>query len=63
MALEQKVHKLDQPIIFALTITLVVVGTIAVLSWLFMALGWTGPLSVLKGGFIQAQPTHSGQGG
>jgi hypothetical protein len=44
--------KLDHPIIFVLTITLCVVGMIAVLSWAFAGLGWTGPLSVLKGGFV-----------
>lgn len=42
----------DHPIVFALTIFLVVVGMIAVTSWVFAALGWTGPLSVLKGGYI-----------
>lgn len=49
---KQDLRKLDHPIIFALSITLTVVGTISVLSWLFNAAGWSGPLSVLKGGFV-----------
>lgn len=49
-------RKLDHPIIFALTITLVVVGTISVLSWLFNSLGWNGPLQVLKGGVVPTSP-------
>ena len=50
MAFKEKLRKLDHPVIFAISITLVVVGTISVLSWGFSALGWTGPLQVLKGG-------------
>lgn len=49
-------RKLDHPIIFALTITMVVVGTITVLSWLFNSLGWNGPLQVLKGGVSPVPP-------
>lgn len=45
-----KATDFDHPIVFALSITLVVVGMIAVLSWVFLAFGWSGPLSVLKGG-------------
>ncbi len=55
-----KLSKLDHPIVFALSITLVVVGMISVLSWLFMAMGWTGPLSVLKGGITTANPNAMG---
>ncbi len=40
----------NHPIVFSLTITLVVVGWIAVLSWGAMTFGLNGPLSVLKGG-------------
>ena len=47
---KEKLRKLDHPVVFALSVTLVVVGTIAVLSWAFSSLGWTGPLQVLKGG-------------
>lgn len=53
-----KLDKYDQPIIFAITITLIVVGMISVWSWAFIALGWTGPLSVLKGGYVD----NSGSG-
>lgn len=54
-----KATDFDHPLIFALTITLVVVGMIAVLSWVFLSLGWTGPLSVLKGG-ITSGSTQNG---
>lgn len=50
MPLAKKLEKLDHPVIFAISVTLVVVGTIAVMSWGFNALGWNGPLQVLKGG-------------
>lgn len=50
MALE----KLDQPIVFALAITFTVVGMMAVLSWLFTSLRWTGPLGLMKGGVVGA---------
>lgn len=55
-----KLSKLDHPIVFALSITLVVVGMISVLSWIFMGLGWNGPLSVLKGGITTANPNSMG---
>jgi hypothetical protein len=45
--------KLDQPLVFAFAITFTVVGMMAVLSWLFMSLGWSGPLGLLKGGVMQ----------
>lgn len=45
-----KVKKLDQPIVFMLSITLIVVGVSAFLSWGFSSLGWTGPLGLVKGG-------------
>lgn len=54
MAIKKELTKLDHPIVFALSITLVVVGTISVLSWFFSSIGWTGPLSVLKGGFVSS---------
>lgn len=43
-------EKFDQPIIFLFSVTLGVVGIIALLSWVFASLGWTGPLGLLKGG-------------
>lgn len=48
-----KAEDFDQPIVFAISITMVVVGMIAVLSVLFAHLGWTGPLGLLKGGVMQ----------
>jgi hypothetical protein len=47
-----KAESFDQPIVFAFAITLTVVGMVAVLSWVFAALKWTGPLSLLKGGVM-----------
>jgi len=46
MALE----KFDQPLVFAFAITFTVLGMMAVLSWLFSSLNWTGPLGLVKGG-------------
>lgn len=48
-----KLEKLDQPILFAFTITLIVLGMGALLSWAFASLGWTGPLGLVKGGVMQ----------
>lgn len=45
-----KGEKYDHPIVFALSITFVVVGMMAVMSWAFASLKWTGPLGLLKGG-------------
>jgi hypothetical protein len=54
MSISAKLEKFDHPIIFALSITLVVVGMITVLSWGANALGWNGVLSVLKGGVVNS---------
>jgi hypothetical protein len=40
----------DKPIVFAVAITLVVVGMISVWSWAAVSLHMPGPLSALKGG-------------
>ena len=48
MALE----KLDQPLVFAFAITFTVIGGMAMLSWLFSSLHWTGPLGLVKGGVM-----------
>jgi len=45
-----KLTDLDQPIVFAFAITFTVVGMMALGSWLFASLGWTGPLGLMKGG-------------
>jgi hypothetical protein len=47
-------EKFDQPLVFALAITFTVIGMMAVLSWLFSTLKWTGPLGLLKGGVVGA---------
>jgi hypothetical protein len=44
------VGKLDKPIVFLLVITLGVIAMMAFLSWGFSALGWSGPLSLVKQG-------------
>ncbi|HEY6020718.1 MAG TPA: hypothetical protein VIY48_12730 [Candidatus Paceibacterota bacterium] len=40
----------DHPIVFAFSITFVVVGMMAVMSWFFASMHWTGPLGLVKGG-------------
>lgn len=45
-----KATDFDQPLVFAFSITFVVIGMIAILSWLFSSLGMSGPLGLLKGG-------------
>lgn len=45
-----KLEDFDQPLIFALSITFVVVGMMAILGWFFSSAGWTGPLGLIKGG-------------
>lgn len=52
MPFKQDIRKLDHPIVFALSITLTVVGTMTIMSWFFNSAGFLGPLSVLKGGFV-----------
>jgi hypothetical protein len=45
-----KLKKFDKPIVFAISITLVVLGMTALLSWGASKAGFSGPLGVLKGG-------------
>jgi hypothetical protein len=42
----------DQPLVFAFAITFTVIGMMALLSWVFSSLGWTGPLGLVKGGVM-----------
>lgn len=42
----------DQPLVFAFAITFTVIGMMALLSWAFASLGWTGPLGLVKGGVM-----------
>jgi len=48
-----KLKKFDKPVVFAISITLVVVGTLSLMSWAFQSLHWTGPLGLVKGGVVQ----------
>jgi hypothetical protein len=45
-----KAEKLDHPLVFLFAITIGVVGMMAVMSWGFSSLHWTGPLGLIKGG-------------
>lgn len=45
-----KLTDFDQPLVFAFAITFTVIGMMAILGWTFAALGWTGPLGLVKGG-------------
>lgn len=47
-----KLENYDQPLIFAFAITFTVIGMMALLSWVFTSLGWTGPLGLVKGGVM-----------
>jgi hypothetical protein len=48
-----KLESFDQPLVFALAITFVVLGMMALLGWGFASLHWTGPLGLIKGGVVQ----------
>lgn len=43
-------EKYDHPLVFAVSITFVVIGMMSMLSWMFASLKWTGPLGLVKGG-------------
>lgn len=43
-------EKLDHPLVFAVSITMVVLGMMALMGWAFASLNWTGPLGLVKGG-------------
>lgn len=47
-----KLSDFDQPLVFAFSITFVVIGMMAILGWLFASLHWTGPLGLVKGGVM-----------
>lgn len=42
--------KYDQPLVFLVVVTMGVVAMMALFAWGFSSLGWTGPLSLIKGG-------------
>ena len=45
-----KAESFDHAIVFAFAIFFTVVGLMAVASWMFASLNWTGPLGLVKGG-------------
>lgn len=45
-----KLESFDQPLVFAFAVFFVVIGLTAVTSWFAQTMGWTGLLSLLKGG-------------
>lgn len=47
-----KLKKFDKPIVFAVAITLVVIGMMSIMSWGASSLGFSGPLGALKGGVV-----------
>ena len=47
-----KLESLDHPLVFLVVVTLGVVAMMALASWFFAALGWTGPLGLFKGGVM-----------
>jgi hypothetical protein len=47
-----KASDFDQPLVFALAITLTVLGMMAFLSWGFSKMNLTGPLGLVKGGVV-----------
>jgi hypothetical protein len=49
-----KLKKFDKPIVFAIAITLVVVGMMSVWSWAAISFNMPGPLGALKGGVVQS---------
>jgi len=48
-----KAEDLDHPLVFSFTMAILVIAWIALLSWLFTSLKWTGPLGLVKGGVVQ----------
>lgn len=48
-----KLEDLDHPLVFSFTITILVLAWMAILSWMFASLNWTGPLGLVKGGVVQ----------
>jgi hypothetical protein len=48
-----KASDFDHPIIFLLTISLGVAAVWALISWILISVGATGPLGLFKGGVIQ----------
>lgn len=51
-----KLNDFDQPIVFLLVISLGVAAVWAILGWILLSVGWTGPLGLFKGGVMVSQP-------
>lgn len=47
------IEDLDHPLVFSFTMSILVIAWIAIFSWMFKSLGWTGPLGLVKGGVVQ----------
>jgi hypothetical protein len=47
-----KLTDFDHPIVFAFSITFVVIGMTAILGWFFKSTNMTGPLGLVKGGVM-----------
>ena len=45
-----KAADFDHPIIFLFVVSVGVIAVMALLAWMFAALGWSGPLGLVKGG-------------
>jgi hypothetical protein len=43
----------DHPLVFSFVMSILVIAWIALLSWAFTSLKWTGPLGLVKGGVVQ----------
>jgi hypothetical protein len=48
-----KLEDLDHPLVFSFTMAILVIAWMALLSWMFASLKWTGPLGLVKGGVVQ----------
>lgn len=48
-----RAEQFDQPLIFAISITFVVLGMMALMGWFFASVHWTGPLGLVKGGVMR----------
>lgn len=55
-----KLNDFDQPIIFLLVISLGVAAVWAILGWILLSVGWTGPLGLFKGGVMHSSSPQGG---
>jgi len=45
-----KATDFDHPIVFLFVVSVGVIAVMALFAWMFAALGWSGPLGLVKGG-------------